>query len=134
MSRASAEAIKAVEAAGGTVTTRYYTKFAVGKIRGGEMDPVNSLQSRINGTTTNEQGKQMGEKMKYRFRLPDPASRKDLEYYRDEAKRGYLSHTVAEGQGPSLFFRKPGQGRQPGDKKRTGGSGKTSGGSESRLW
>ncbi|KAI9711729.1 MAG: YmL10 [Bogoriella megaspora] len=43
----------------------------------------------------------------YRYRLPNPASRKAIEYYRDPAHRGYLAHTVKEGEGPSLFFRKP---------------------------
>ena len=43
----------------------------------------------------------------YRYRLPNPASRKAIEYYRDPAHRGYLAHTVGEGEGPSLFFRKP---------------------------
>ena len=33
----------------------------------------------------------------YQFRLPDPASRKELEYYRDGKNRGYLSHLVGEG-------------------------------------
>ena len=43
----------------------------------------------------------------YTHRLPDPTSRKDFEYYRDPAHRGYLSHTVTEGQTPSLFFKVP---------------------------
>lgn len=43
----------------------------------------------------------------FRYRLPDPASRPDIEYYRDPAHRGYLSYTIAEGQGPSLFFKTP---------------------------
>ena len=43
----------------------------------------------------------------YTHRLPDPTSRKDFEYYRDPAHRGYLSHTVTEGQTPSLFFKEP---------------------------
>lgn len=41
----------------------------------------------------------------YRYRLSDATSRKDLEYYRDPAHRGYLSYQVDEGQGPSLFFK-----------------------------
>ncbi len=40
-------------------------------------------------------------------RLPDPVSRKAIEYYRDPAHRGYLSYQVGQGQGPSLFFKTP---------------------------
>lgn len=43
----------------------------------------------------------------YLYRLPDPIKRKDLEYYRDPAHRGYLAHTVPEGQSPSLFWKVP---------------------------
>lgn len=49
---------------------------------------------------------------KFRFRLPDPAGRKDIEYYRDPAHRGYLVHTVKEGEGPSLFFKPPGSAQR----------------------
>jgi len=44
----------------------------------------------------------------FRFDLPDPVGRKELEYYRDHAKRGYLSYLVPPGHGPSLFFKQPG--------------------------
>ncbi len=125
ISRASKEAIAAVEKAGGSVTTRYYTPFAVKKVLGGQMDAVHSLQSRIMlDIATNSEDSEgaeasereaatateivADERRRYRFRLPDPTSRKDLEYYRDERHRGYLSHMVAEGKGPSLFFRTPG--------------------------
>lgn len=114
VSRASAEAINAVEKVGGTVTTRYYTKFAIKKILQGQMDPINSLQSRISMAPEGEEGAQAAadameaEKQRFRYRLPDPTSRKHLEYYRDSAHRGYLSHTVEEGHGPSLFFKTPG--------------------------
>ncbi|MCJ1284025.1 YmL10 [Xylographa opegraphella] len=47
----------------------------------------------------------------FRYRLPDPTSRKDIEYYRDPAHRGYLSHLVKEGQTPSLFFKIPTGGK-----------------------
>ena len=43
----------------------------------------------------------------YKYRLPDPAGRRDIEYYRDPAKRGYLSHLLQPLEGPSLFFRSP---------------------------
>ncbi|KAF2863166.1 ribosomal protein L15 [Piedraia hortae CBS 480.64] len=108
--RASAEAIAAVEKAGGAVTTRYYTPWAIKMIMKGLMDPVNSLQSRLISAKETEEGAQaaadeiMEERRRYKYRLPDPASRKDLEYYRDAARRGYLSHLVSEGEGPSLYF------------------------------
>lgn len=41
----------------------------------------------------------------YQYRLPNPAARKAIEYYRDPANRGYLAHTLPDGQGPSLFFK-----------------------------
>jgi large subunit ribosomal protein L15 len=113
VSRASEEAIEAVEKLGGTVTSRYYTEFAVQKIKAGEMDPVHSLQSRIDipGASSPPAQDVLGgtrlDRSKYLYRLPDPTSRKDFEYYRDITKRGYLSHTVAAGQGPSLFFKNP---------------------------
>lgn len=48
---------------------------------------------------------------KYRFRLPDATGRKDIEYYRDPAHRGYLSYTVKDGESPSLFFKIPGEAK-----------------------
>ncbi|KAF2772915.1 ribosomal protein L15 [Teratosphaeria nubilosa] len=114
VSRASEEAIKAVEAVGGTVTTRYYTEFAVKKIMENEMDPIHSLQRQ------------------YKYRLPDPTSRKDIEYYRDDAKRGYLSHTVAKGHGPSLFFRTPNTAKRVS--RKSGGGGSSGGVGENRVW
>lgn len=104
ISRASAKAIATIEAAGGSVTTRYYTPFAIRRIAQGKMDPTNSLQSQISA------GEEMAKKTFYN-RLPDPTSRKDIEYYRDPAHRGYLSHLVPEGHGPSLFFKTPGTGK-----------------------
>lgn len=139
VSRASAEAIAAVEKVGGTVTTRYYTDFAIKKIKKGEMDPIHSLQSRIALSEDSAGGAEQAadamaeERRRYRYRLPDPTSRKALEYYRDSAHRGYLSHLVAEGHGPSLFFQTPGvkkSGKQGGAKaKKAGGEG-----SGNRLW
>ena len=104
ISRASAQAISAIETAGGSVTTRYYTQFALKRILQGRMDPINSLQARIAG------GEETAKRI-YQNRLPDPTSRKAIEYYRDPAHRGYLSHLVPEGQGPSLFFKTPGAGK-----------------------
>ena len=122
VSRASADAIDSVEKAGGTVTTRFYSKFAIQKILKGDMDPINSLQSRITMSPESTLGAEstaeamVAEKKRFRYRLPDPTSRKHLEYYRDSAHRGYLSYTVAEGHGPSLFFRTPGTERVGGKK------------------
>ncbi|CCU75176.1 50S ribosomal subunit protein L15 [Blumeria hordei DH14] len=106
VSRASATAIEAVEQAGGTVVTRYYTKHSIRRLLNGESEssstPIEvtlSTQQALNATLSSN---------KYMYRLPDPTSRKDLEYYRDSSKRGYLSHLVAEGHGPSLFFKTPG--------------------------
>lgn len=65
------------------------------------MDPVHSLQSQFDEA-------EWGARTNVGYRLPDPTSRKDIEYYRDPAKRGYLSHMVQEGEGPSLFFKAPG--------------------------
>ena len=109
VSRASASAIAAVEACGGKVTTRYYTRTSISRVLKGESDPVNSLQS-VEVAGLQELGQGI-KKEKFKYRLPDPASRKDIEYYRDPAHRGYLSHMVKEGQGPSLFFKTPREGR-----------------------
>lgn len=139
VSRASAEAINMVEKLGGSVLTRYYTPFAIKKILKGEMDPIHSLQSQVTfsadspeGAEATAEGIQQQRKM-YRYRLPDPARRKHLEYYRDEAHRGYLSHLVAEGQGPSLFFKTPGANKKSGEKGAEKEN-KTSSRSENRLW
>lgn len=121
VSRASASAIAAVEAVGGTVTTRYYTRPAIERVIKGDSHPFKSLQSRtfaFEDATSEEDALEAGDgavvsplaalaTTGFRYRLPDPTSRKDLEYYRDPAHRGYLSYLVAEGQGPSLFFRTP---------------------------
>jgi len=66
----------------------------------------------------------------FSYRLPDPTSRKDLEYYRDQAHRGYLSHLVEEGHGPSLFFKTPGTGTRRKTKKAKGAAL----GGENKLW
>lgn len=110
VSRASAAAIAAVEKAGGSVTTRFYTPFAIKRILRGNTDPIVSLKSpKVEGQEPMRTG--------FMARLPDPTSRKDIEYYRDPAHRGYLSYQIAEGQGPSLFFKAPGTGTV--GKKRT---------------
>lgn len=123
VSRASAKAIATIEAAGGSVTTRYYTRFAIRRILDGMMDPVKSLQSRFTATED-------APKKTFYNRLPDPTSRKDIEYYRDPAHRGYLSHLVPEGHGPSLFFKTPGTGKMA--EKKTTKSRAVAG--ENRIW
>ena len=90
------------------------------------MDPVRSLGSAV---AEGEEGKEEGEGKKFLYRLPDPTKRKDIEYYRDPAHRGYLSHTVPEGHGPSLFFRTPGTGGRVERKTRAGGEA-----GENRIW
>ena len=171
VSRASKAAINAVESAGGSVLTRYYTPFSIRRIMQGKTDPINSLQSqpasaafaaaavRMPGFTSSagaeavaedvfeesgivnksEQGEEeeeeeeeegiisaVGRKEKmvvWQNRLPDPVSRKAIEYYRDPAHRGYLSYQVGQGQGPSLFFKTP---RVPGELASTSASDSTS--------
>jgi large subunit ribosomal protein L15 len=44
--------------------------------------------------------------------LPDPTSREEIEYYRDPAHRGYMSHTLQPGESPSLYFKVPGSQRR----------------------
>ena len=111
VSRASAQAIEMVEKGGGSVHTRYYTQFAARQILKGRMDPVNSLQSEFPEEVARAAGKEMrdvGEgRKKYLYRLPDPVHRKEIEYYRDPAHRGYLAHLVRDGESPSLFWKVP---------------------------
>lgn len=184
VSRASKAAISAVESAGGSVLTRYYTPFSIRRIMQGKTDPINSLQSQApSGATTtttftaaaaaavmrmprftststspaaaaaastdmvveprgesekesesvqegrgeeeeegmigrNEEEGGEGAVKKlvvWQNRLPDPVSRKAIEYYRDPAHRGYLSYQVGQGQGPSLFFKAPRSPAPAGD-------------------
>lgn len=127
VSRASTAAISAIEAAGGSVTTRYYTPFSIRRVLRGQTDPVVSLGSSSTSKSTSDQASP------FQYRLPDPTSRKDMEYYRDTAHRGYLSHLVPEGHGPSLFFKTPGAGRSPMKKSPGSGKGATAKG-DNKLW
>lgn len=86
VSRASASAIAAIEAAGGKITTRYFTKDGIRRL-----------------TKPHLYMDEDGEIPEYK--LADASSRWDLEYYRDPAHRGYLSDQVEKGQSPSLFFK-----------------------------
>lgn len=56
----------------------------------------------------------------FRYRLPDPTKRRDIEYYRDPEHRGYLSHLLKPLESPSLFFRSPAERKvhEPGDAKK----------------
>ncbi len=128
VSRASAAAIAAIEGAGGSVTTRYYTPFAIQRVFRGKSDPIHSLRSK----PVEEEQTTGGEKPFFLNRLPDPTSRKAIEYYRDPAHRGYLNYSVAEGQSPSLFFKTPGAGT-PAKRKTTGVAGRPVAG-ENRIW
>lgn len=111
VSRASATAIEAVEAAGGKIVTRYYTKPSIRRILKGESE--SSWEPLVTSLGTSPILDAVTSGQQFKYRLPDPTSRKDLEYYRDQAKRGYLSHLVEEGQGPSLFFKAPTGIRRP---------------------
>ncbi len=126
ISRASTAAISAIEAAGGSVTTRFYTPFAIRRVLRGQTDPIISLGTSKGSRISSDQSKP------FQYRLPDPTSRKDIEYYRDPAHRGYLSHLVPEGHGPSLFFKTPGTGRSA--VKKSAGSGKAATKGENKLW
>lgn len=110
VSRASEQAIAAVEAVGGTVTTRFYTKTSIGRIRQDLTDPMVSLRwdpeamrnPHLGSTIPREE---IVKNNSYQYRLPDPTDRKELEYYRDPKHRGYLAHTLKEGELPSLYWK-----------------------------
>lgn len=148
VSRASASAIAAVEAAGGSVTTRFYTKASIRRIMKREthpfasaswaaesgnkalhaaagLEPPSSAATSINSVT--QEAKMMAANG-FKYRLPDPTKRRDIEYYRDPAHRGYLSHLLQPLEGPSLFF------RSPVERKGTTGPKKEKALPENRLW
>ncbi|KAJ6779993.1 hypothetical protein PWT90_06877 [Aphanocladium album] len=105
VSRVSAAAITAIEGAGGKVVTRYYTKLAIQRLLTGE-----SVSSSVPLPVGKEHVESVLEQAKgFRYRLPDPTSREDIEYYRDPAHRGYLSHQLKPGESPSLYFKVPGE-------------------------
>ena len=138
VSRASASAIAAIEAAGGQITTRYYTRLAIQRILQGRTDPANSMLTRdrvpvmmIGGENLSGNGGAAGAEGGFMQRLPDPTSRKDIEYYRDPAHRGYLSYQVQEGEGPSLFHKPP---RRIKAQAKGGEAVKKKSASENRLW
>ncbi|CAJ2506796.1 Uu.00g079820.m01.CDS01 [Anthostomella pinea] len=105
VSRASASAIDAVEKAGGKIITRYYTKQSIKRLVLGKS--VNSDVPLPTGPEHVEPVLEAVRQKAFTYRLPDPTSRWDIEYYRDPAHRGYMSHTLQPGESPSLFFRVP---------------------------
>jgi large subunit ribosomal protein L15 len=132
VSRASAGAIAAIEAVGGKVTTRYYTKQSLRRLLKGESES-SFLPLGTAPATEGAESPILAQAKPFALRLPDPTSRKDIEYYRDPAHRGYLSHLVAEGQGPSLFFKAPGSGTVRHKKKVVKGTGGVVKG-DNKLW
>jgi large subunit ribosomal protein L15 len=138
VSRASEQAIAQIEAVGGTVTTRFYSPTAIKRVLRGDSHPSISLQADasflslaanpstlgaslvapLHAPDTPEEVKNEAMKAvltavgeKYKYRLPDATARKDIEYYRDPAHRGYLSWTVKDGESASLFFKPPGEAK-----------------------
>lgn len=117
VSRASAKAIAAVEAAGGSVTTRFYTRKTITRVVKNETHPFVSVAwtaasgsealHKAAGLPADLTEASILKKMGFRYRLSDPTHRRDIEYYRDPAHRGYLSHLLDRLEGPSLFFRSP---------------------------
>ncbi|TDZ18920.1 50S ribosomal protein L15 [Colletotrichum sidae] len=105
LSRASATAIETVEKAGGKVLTRFYTRQSIKRLLNGEAEntdkPLPVGQEHVPEVLAEAR------KRGFPYRLPDPTSRSDIEYYRDPAHRGYLSHLLKEGESPSLFFKVP---------------------------
>ncbi|KAJ5188849.1 Ribosomal protein L15 bacterial-type [Penicillium cf. griseofulvum] len=117
-SRVSASAIAAIEGAGGSVTTRYYTRPSIRRILDGETHSFLSAAwaqasgskqlyrlAKIPPAVGWMKWSTVVNRYEKKYRLPDPTKRKDIEYYRDPAHRGYLSHLLKPLEGPSLFFR-----------------------------
>ncbi|KAI1093288.1 ribosomal protein L15 [Rostrohypoxylon terebratum] len=105
VSRASASAIDAVEKAGGKIMTRYYTKQTIRRLVQGKSfhtDKPLPVGPEHVGPVLQEVRRKG-----FAFRLADPTSRWDIEYYRDPAHRGYLSHMLKPGESPSLYFKVP---------------------------
>ncbi|KAI1114639.1 ribosomal protein L18e/L15P [Nemania sp. NC0429] len=105
VSRASAAAIDGVEKAGGKIVTRYYTKQAIKRLVEGKS--INTDLPLPTGAQHVEPVLEKARQKGFFYRLPDPTSRWDMEYYRDPAHRGYLSHLLQPGESPSLYFKVP---------------------------
>jgi hypothetical protein len=110
VSRASEAAISAIEQAGGKIVTRYYTKQSIQRLIKGES--ISTSTPLPTGPEHVEAVLEEARKRPFFYRLPDPTSREDIEYYRDPAHRGYLSHMLQPGESPSLYFRVPGPKRK----------------------
>lgn len=109
VSRASTAAIEAIERAGGKITTRYYTRLSIKRLLEGKS--VHTDEPLPIGAEHVERVLEQARKDGFKYRLPDPTSRWDIEYYRDPAHRGYMSHLLEEGKSPSLFFGVPAEKR-----------------------
>ena len=107
VSRASEAAIEAVEAAGGKIVTRYFTKESLKRLAAGE-SVITDKPLPVGAEHVDAVLEQARSGPHY-YRLPDPTGRWDIEYYRDPAHRGYLSHQLAAGESPSLYFKVPGE-------------------------
>ncbi|EWC48578.1 hypothetical protein DRE_01800 [Drechslerella stenobrocha 248] len=81
VNKASRQAIEKVEAIGGKIETRFYTREGIRFVTRPHLFPDG-------------------------HRLARPTSRFDIEYYRDPAHRGYLVPTVLSGESPSLYWYK----------------------------
>ncbi|KAH6625431.1 ribosomal protein L18e/L15P [Boeremia exigua] len=134
VSRASAEAISRIEALGGSVTTRFYSPTSIKRVLRSDSHPTISLDASpaliaqsasstpslipspvldalaSTGAARKEALAAVMRRVgaQYKYRLPDATGRKDIEYYRDPAHRGYLAWTLKENESPSLFFKTPG--------------------------
>ncbi|KAL4886389.1 ribosomal protein L18e/L15P [Aspergillus karnatakaensis] len=139
VSRASAAAIAAVESAGGTVSTRFYTKASILRIMKRQTHPFLSsawstesgpaaLLKAANIDLSTQTEESIMKAKGYTYRLPDPTRRRDVEYYRDPEHRGYLAHLLKPLEGPSLFF------RSPVERKSSAGVKKEKVLPENRLW
>lgn len=137
-SRASASAIAAIEAAGGVIQTRYYTPSSIRRIIAGDMHTCMSYQWSMSkgprrtlfsdATLESDRWARLSNYNQEKYRLPDPTKRRDIEYYRDPAHRGYLSRLLKPREGPSLFF------RSSEERKSAAGTKKVKVLPENRLW
>ncbi|KAF3930626.1 hypothetical protein ABW19_dt0205592 [Dactylella cylindrospora] len=93
VNKASRQAIEKIEAIGGKIACRFYTREGIKSLTHPHLFP--------NG-----------------HRLANPTSRPDIEYYRDPVHRGYLSDTVKPGETPSLYwYRKSEEGQKKSEEE-----------------
>lgn len=125
------------------MTTRFYTNASIQRILQEETHPFYSvawseksgsefLTKALGGLDDSQAATALEAKIMARgnftYRLPDPTHRKDIEYYRDPAHRGYLSHLLQPTESPSLFF------RSPAERKSSAGVKKEKTLAPNRLW